>query len=82
MELLKSYKIDDILNKKIGIEISVADFLSMYIAKMVCIPSEFEHYAQELFPYFNDINLFTESVSVEEMEDIIDELDIPHEKWL
>ena len=39
MELLKSYKIDDILNKKIGIEISVADFLSMYIAKMVCMPS-------------------------------------------
>ena len=82
MELLKSYKIDDILNKKIGIEISVADFLSMYIAKMVCMPSEFEDYAQELFPYFNDIILFTESASTEEMEDIIDELNIPHEKWL
>ena len=82
MELLKSYKIDDILNKKIGIEMSVADFLSMYIAKMVCMPSEFEDYTQELFPYFNDINLFTESASTEEMEDIIDELNIPYEIWL
>ena len=82
MELLNSYKIDDILNKKIGIEMSVADFLSIYIAKMVCMPNEFEDYAQELFPYFNDINLFTESVSTEEMEDIVDELNIPHEKWL
>ena len=82
MELLSGYKIDDILNKKIGIEMSVADFLSMYIAKMVCMPSEFEDYAQEKFPYFNDVNLFTESASVEEMESIIDEINIPHEKWL
>lgn len=82
MELLNNYKIDDILNKKIGIEMSVADFLSMYIAKMVCLPREFEECAQETFPYFNDVNLFTESASTEEMEYIIDEINVPHEKWL
>lgn len=82
MELLNSYKIDDILNKKIGIEMSVADFLSMYIAKMVCMPNEFEDCAQETFPYFNNVDLFTESVSTEEMENIIDEISVPHKEWL
>lgn len=82
MELIKDYKIDNILNKKIGIEMTVADFLSMYIAKMVCVPNEFENCANETFPEFNGINLFTESTGTEEMEWIIDEIDIPHEKWL
>ena len=81
MKLLKSYKIDDILNKKIEIEMSVADFLSMYIAKMVCIPREFFSCQTEVFPDIKE-DLFVESVGTEEMEEIIDEIKFPHEEWL
>lgn len=82
MEILKNDKVKNILNQKIEIEMSIGDFLSMYIAKMTCSPSEFEDYENEMFPYFKEIDLFTESVNTEEMECIIDELDIPHEEWL
>ena len=49
---------------------------------MTCLPNDFEDYIQEIFPLFKNSCLFTESVSTEEMEDMIDKMNIPHEEWL
>ena len=82
MEFLRYDKTDNVLNQKIEIEMTIGDFLSMYIAKMTCLPNDFEDYIQEIFPLFKNSCLFTESVSTEEMEDMIDKMNIPHEEWL
>ena len=76
---------NDILAQKVTIEMTVADFLSFYLAKMTCAPSEFEQYGEECFPKLGKdqiTKLFTETVSTEEIEDMIDKIGIPHEKWI
>ena len=80
MELLKGI-MSEKLNKNIIIKMTIADFLSMYIAKMTCNPSEFFSCQTEVFPDIKE-DLFVESVGTEEMEEIIDEIEFPHEEWL
>ncbi len=73
----KTIKID----QKIKLEMTVGDFLSMYIAKMVCSPVDFESCQNEFFPEVHE-DLFVESVDTPEMEWIIDEINFPHQEWL
>ena len=80
MDILRDDKKID-LNKKIKLEMTVGDFLSMYIAKMTCLPSDFESCQNELFPEIHE-DLFVESVDTSEMEWIIDEIKFPHQEWL
>lgn len=80
MDILRDDKTVD-LNKKIKLEMTVGDFLSMYIAKMTCLPHEFELYQNEAFPEVDE-DLFLESVDTSEMEWIIDEIKFPHKEWL
>lgn len=81
MELVKSDNIYNLLNNKIEIEMSVADFLSFYLAKMTCLPSDFKEYSEEVFPDIKDIDLFTYSTEIEAMEEIIDQIGFPHRDW-
>ena len=81
MELLKNNIVDSLLKNKIELEMSVSDFLSMYIAKMTCSPEEFKEYQDEIFTNLNEKNLFINSISTEEMEAIIDEIGFPHRDW-
>ena len=80
MDILRDDKRID-LNKKIKLEMTVGDFLSMYIAKMTCSPVDFEDCQNETFPEVNE-DLFVESVDTSEMEWIIDEIKFPHQEWL
>lgn len=89
MELLRNN--NDILQKivtrpklphdKIVLEMTINDFLSFYLAKITVHSDEFDNYSQKIFPNFKE-DLFLESVSTEKMEEIIDELNIPHTEWL
>lgn len=80
MDILKDNKIVDV-NEKIRLEMTVGDFLSMYIAKMTCLPHEFESCQKQFFPEVDE-DLYLESVDTSEMEWIIDEIRFPHKEWL
>ena len=80
MNILRDNKTIE-LDQKIKLEMTVGDFLSMYIAKMTCSPSDFESCQDELFPEIQK-DLFVESANTEEMEWIIDEINFPHQEWL
>lgn len=80
MNILRDNKTID-LNEKIKLEMTVGDFLSMYIAKMTCLPNEFELCQDQFFPEVDE-DLFLESVDASEMEWIIDEIKFPHKEWL
>lgn len=80
MDILRDNKTIN-LNEKIRLEMTVGDFLSMYIAKMTCLPHEFELCQDQFFPEVDE-DLFLESVGTSEMEWIIDEIKFPHKEWL
>ena len=80
MDILRDDKKID-LNEKIKLEMTVGDFLSLYIAKMTCSPDEFELCQNEFFPEIHE-DLFVESVDTLEMEWIIDAIKFPHQEWL
>lgn len=82
MNLLKDENFENILTKKIKIELTVCDFLTMYFARMVCLPNEVKDYANKMFPCFENVNFLMESTNTEQIEEIIDELNIPHKEWL
>ena len=83
MELV-NYNDENILKKKITIEMTIGDFLNCYISRMTCNPDEFHRYEKEIFHFGEDINLFVDESVAEtyNMEEIIDKLNIQHEKWL
>ena len=80
MNILRDNKTIE-LDQKIKLEMTVGDFLSMYIAKMTCSPDEFKLCQNEFFPEIHE-DLFVESADTEEMEWIIDEINFPHQEWL
>lgn len=81
MKIIKGNEIKNILDKKIIVKMTIAEFLSIYIAQMICLPNEFEDYAHEKFPFLKEINLYLNSIETKEMEDLIDKLKIPHKEW-
>ena len=83
MEIIE-HDFDNILKKEITIKMTIGDFISMYVAKMTCTPSEFYEYLEDMFPTISKEkdDLFTTSASTDEMEEIIDKTNFPHKNWL
>lgn len=65
MKIIKGNEIKNILDKKIIVKMTIAEFLSIYIAQITCLPNEFEDYAHEKFPFLKEINLYLNSIETE-----------------
>ena len=83
---MKIIKKENILDRKIQVEMTVADFLSIYISRMVAMPLDFYQCGEDFFEDFTEDDvkelLFLNALDTEEMETLIDELGIPHKDWL
>ena len=84
MKIVGNDLLDNIINSKINIEMTVGDFLNMYVSIVNVNPVDFKESMEELFPVFNKdeiSKLFVDYAKSNEMENIIDQIEFPHEKW-